>query len=370
MKPRNYIKTVCLSMALILVSCACDKSRQERTFTEELNKMLAWPEGGSYSDEAMQSVFDFIKEKPQSLEYGFEEKLSHIRIATSEDGNVRAYSVERCGFEGNPSLGFECKTLLQYRSNGKVFCEEIENFNGYITRICHIDSDKYYLLEDFQGSMHQGTCETYNFYVYEIENNELRKVKGAFASKDSVSDNLELSWDDQGGSLTFNEGINDSVFIYSRLRKELYVLKGMPLIDNPLKYRQYNWNKRRFELQKYDEPVEFCNDKYFIRIEQQSEDDWTYKCWNGGVKEGSPDLVIKNGTKQIWSYSNTLISHDEWRTDDESSPLGEKYIFFNNGYRYECYHGWRNGMQHEELFVYDPEENLIYSGDFRWVSQP
>lgn len=73
MKPRNYIKTVCLSMALILVSCACDKSRQERTFTEELNKMLAWPEGGSYSDEAMQSVFDFIKEKPQSLEYGFEE---------------------------------------------------------------------------------------------------------------------------------------------------------------------------------------------------------------------------------------------------------------------------------------------------------
>jgi hypothetical protein len=354
-------------MALILVSCGCDKSRQERTFTEELIKMLAWPEDGTYSDKAMQSAFDFIKENPQSLEYEFEEKLSHIRIATSEDGNVRAYSVERCGFGGNPSLGFECKTLLQYRSNGKVFCEEIENFNGYITRICHIDSDKYYLLEDYQGSIHQGTYETYNFYVYKIENNELRKVKGAFASKDSVSDNLELSWDDQGGSLTFNEGINDSVFIYSRLRKELYVLKGMPLIDNPLKYRQYNWNKRCFELQKYDEPVEFCNDKYFIRIEQQSEDDWTYKCWNGGQKQGKPDLVIEKGTKEYWLYDNTLISHDEWWTDDESSPLGEKYTFFNKGYRYEYYHGWSRGGQLEMLYVYDSGENLLYYGNFEPV---
>ena len=367
MKAQNYIKFFWLFIVLFLASCRPNINRQEQSFIQELNDMLDWPEGGTYSDEVMQSVFDFIKANPQSLEYVFEEEFPHIRIAISNDGNVRAYSLERYGFVGNPSLGFECKTMLQYRSGETVFCDEVEDFNGYISQILHVDSNKFYLLEDYQGSIHQGTYENFTFYVYKIENNKLSKVKGAFLSREGVSDNIALSWDDLGGQFAVDEDKEYSAFIYNKFRKELYVLKGIPLAGESLKYLQYCWNKWRFELKKDDEPAEYRNDKYFIRIEQQGEDFWTYKCWNGGQKQGKPDLVIEKGTKEYWLYDNTLISHDEWWTDDESSPLGEKYTFFNNGYRYEYYHGWSRGEQLEELFVYDADETLVYSGDFEPV---
>ena len=156
----------------------------------------------------------------------------------------------------------------------------------------------------------------------------------------------------------------DSAFIYNRYRKELFVIKGMPIAGKKLKYRQYNWNGEKFEIRKYDEPKEFENPNYFIRIEQPSENSWIYKCWNGGAKKGEPDLVIGSGTKQYWLYDNSLINYDEWWSDDESTPLGEKYTFINNGYRYEFYHGWSRDEQLELLYVYDPEENMIYYGDF------
>ena len=367
MKAHNYTEIVWLFIVLVLASCRSNVNQQEQSFIQELNEMLDWPEGGDYSDEVMHSVFDFIKKNPQSLEYKFEEEIPHIRIATSDDGNVRAYSVERYGFEGNPSLGFECKTMLQYRYGETVFCNEVENFNGYITQIRHVDANKFYLLEDFQGGISQGTHEFYSLSVYKIENNKLHKVKGAFVNGNNVFDNLEFSWDDMGGHLEIDFEKEDSAFIYNIFQKELFVIKGMPLVGEPLKYRQYCWNNRCFELKKYDEPAEYCNDKYFIRIEQQGEDFWTYKCWNGGQKQGEPDLVIEKGTKEYWLYDNTLISHDEWWTDDESSPLGEKYTFFNKGCRYEYYHGWSRGEQLERLYVYDSGETLVFSGDFEPV---
>ena len=379
MKAQNHIKIVWLFIVWLLVACGSKNNQQEQSFThelqeqsfiQELNKMLDWPEGGTYSDEVMHSVFDFIKKKPQSLEYKFEEELPHIRIATSDDGNVRAYSLERHGFEGNPSWGFECKTLLQYRSGETVFCYEIEDFNGYITQIRHVDSNKFYLLVDFQGGISQGTHEFYSLSVYKVENHKLHKVNGAFVSRNNVFDNLEFLWDDFGGHLEIDFEKEDSAFIYNIFQKELFVIKGMPLAGKPLKYRQYCWNNRHFELKRDDDPVEIRNDNYFIRIERQSENLWTYKCWNGGEKQGAPDLIIENGTKQYWLYDGSLIPYDEWVTDDESSPLGEKYTFFNKGYRYEYCHGWCKGSQLEELYVYDSGENLLYYGDFEPVFQP
>ena len=190
------------------------------------------------------------------------------------------------------------------------------------------------------------------------------KVNGCFVDGDETSEHFEFSWTNFGGDLELEEERGDSVFIYSTLRKELFVLKGMPLKGEPLKYRQYNWNKQRFELRGYDEPKEYYNKDYYIRIEQQSESTWTYKCWNGGKKHGEPDLVIKNGTKQYWLGDNDEISYDEWWTDDESSPLGEKYTFLNNGYRYVFFDGWSHGRQLEDLIVYDNKEDEIYSGIF------
>ncbi len=367
MKADNYIIIVWLFITSFLISCEGNKNLQEQSYVQELNKILEWPpEDGFYSDEVMQSVFDYIRNNPQSLEYEFKDEPQCMRIATSDDGMVRAYSLERSGFGGNPSLGFDCKTMIQYRSGDDVFCKVFDDFNGYITSISQIDSNKYYLLETFQGCIAQGTFETYNFYVYKVENNKLVKVKECFVNRNANSDNLELSLDDYGGRLIYNDmlAIEDSEFIFNKFKKELYVLKDLPKIGESLKYRQYCWNGQRFELKEYDEPKEYRNDEYFIRIEQQSENFWTYKCWNGGEKHGEPDLMIKHGIKQYWLYDNSLISYDEWWTDDASSPNGEKYTFFNNGYRYEYYDGWSNGMQHEELFLYNPQDNLIYSGTF------
>ncbi|MBR2326240.1 MAG: hypothetical protein IKA49_02635 [Alistipes sp.] len=365
MKTNTRNISIWLFVILSFISCGQNNNhQQEQAFVQELNKMLAWTEGGMYSDEVLDSIFDFIIRNPQSLEYEFTEEIPRVEIATSDDGNMRAYSLERCGFEGNPSLGFSCRTLLQYRSRGSVFYQEVKNFNGFITHIHHIDSNKFYLLQDWQGCMHQGTYEHNILYVYKIDNNTLHKVQGAFVNKKNVSNQLEFSWDDFGEYVEIDYDKEDSLVVYSIAKRVLYVIKGAPLMNKALKYRQYHWNGRCFEPVKYDEPAEYYNDRFFIRIEQNSENSWTYKCWNGGVKSGKPSLVITSGTKQYWTYSNDYISYDEWVTDDESSPSGEKYIFSNNGYRYEYRHGWLQDEPIDELYVFDPDENIIYYGRF------
>lgn len=366
MKINMHNIRIWLFVSLFFISCG----HNEQTFVQKLNKMLDWPKDGMYSDEVMDSVFDFIIRNPKSLEYEFNEEIPHIKIATSNDGNMRAYSLERYGFEGNHSLGFSCRTLLQYRSRDSVFYQEVKNFNGFITHIYHIDSDKFYLLKDWQGSFNQGSHEHNTLYVYKIDSNKLHKVQGAFVNKGVVSNQLEFSWEDLGGSVEIDYDKEDSLVLYSSLRKELYVIKDAPLMNKALKYRQYNWNGQCFVSKKYDEPTEYCNNDFFIRIEQNSEDYWTYKCWNGGRKNGEPNLVITSGTKQYWTYSYNVISYDEWATDDESTPLGEIYTFFNNGYRYEYWHGWYRGMPYDHLYVYDPNEKLIYFREFSPVLHP
>lgn len=186
---KTNTRNICiwLFVTLSFISCGQNNNQREQTFVQELNKMLAWPEAGVYSDEVMDSVFDFIIRNPQSLEYEFKEDIPYVKIVTSGDGNMRAYSLERNGFGGNPSLGFSCRTLLQYRSRESVFCQEAKDFNGFITHIHHIDSNKFYLLKDWQGCISQGVHEHNTLYVYEIDNNTLHKVQGAFVNKENVS---------------------------------------------------------------------------------------------------------------------------------------------------------------------------------------
>ena len=88
MKAQKYIIPVWLFITLSLFSCGQNMNRQEQSFAQELNGRLDRSDYGTYSDEVMQSVFDYIKDNPQSLEYELEEELSHIRIATSDDGRV------------------------------------------------------------------------------------------------------------------------------------------------------------------------------------------------------------------------------------------------------------------------------------------
>ena len=45
-------------------------------------------------------------------------------------------------------------------------------------------------------------------------------------------------------------------------------------------------------------------------------------------------------------------------------------FFFNNGYRYEYSHGWMRGESIDELYVYDPNEMIIYYGEFTPILHP
>ena len=74
---KTNTRNICiwLFVTLSFVSCGQNNNQREQTFVQELNKMLAWPEEGIYSDEVMDSVFDFIIRNPQSLEYEFKEKI-------------------------------------------------------------------------------------------------------------------------------------------------------------------------------------------------------------------------------------------------------------------------------------------------------
>ena len=61
---KTNTRNICiwLFVTLSFVSCGQNNNQQEQTFVQELNKMLEWPEGGMYSDEVMDSVFNFLIE--------------------------------------------------------------------------------------------------------------------------------------------------------------------------------------------------------------------------------------------------------------------------------------------------------------------
>ena len=61
MKARKLIKFIWLFSTLCFVSCGQSSKQQEQSFVQELNNMLEWPQGGTYSDEVIQFVFDYIE---------------------------------------------------------------------------------------------------------------------------------------------------------------------------------------------------------------------------------------------------------------------------------------------------------------------
>ena len=134
------------------------------------------------------------------------------------------------------------------------------------------------------------------------------------------------------------------------------------------RYRRFGWQNGVFKNVTLMEPFEVKNDKYYIRIEQNRDGSCIYRCWNGGVKQGKPDLTIRNGLRQLWSEEG-LVDYDKWISLDEYTPLGEKYTFKNKGYEYVYLSGWSKGRTYEDLKVYSPAGEMIYSGSFIPVSQ-
>lgn len=128
-------------------------------------------------------------------------------------------------------------------------------------------------------------------------------------------------------------------------------------------YRQYCWNGEKFRDISMMNPYEVKNKDYYIRIEQNKDGSCTYKCWNGGIKSGKPNITIGGGTREFW-HELGFMDYDRWILMDEYPVLGERFTFTNNGYVYQYMTGWYKGHMYEDLDVYNPSGDLIYSKEF------
>ena len=89
-------------------------------------------------------------------------------------------------------------------------------------------------------------------------------------------------------------------------------------------------------------------------------------CWNGGEKNGNPNLIVKNGIRQLisWDYR---FPYNEWISDDESVPDADEFIFCIDGYKYRFVTGMSHGYLLNELRVYNSDGDLLYTGNFEEI---
>ncbi|MGM9762884.1 MAG: hypothetical protein ACI3ZQ_02545 [Candidatus Cryptobacteroides sp.] len=365
---RKFTLTIVYTLS-ILTGC----SRQARDI-DKINTLLNRENtiDGVYSDEQFEKVFKLIEDNPKTLDYDFSE-ADNIEVTTSDDGNIRAYILERYGFGGNPSLGFETATLIQYRICGQIHTARFPETNCIITDMTHLSGDKY-LFITFRGSVAQGEHNHNNARVYTIDAGGLTQNTKVFKTDGRLEDEVEVYWETFIEDLDYNaaETVSGKGILFNQADKTLYVSE--PEIDSDSfvtlteRYRRFGWKNGVFKDVTLMEPFEVKNDKYYIRIEQNRDGSCIYRCWNGGVKQGKPDLTIRNGLRQFCT-EESLVDYDKWISLDESTPLGEKYTFKNKGYEYVYLSGWSKGRTYEDLKVYSPAGEMIYSGSFIPVSQ-
>lgn len=375
MKKLNWI----IVLALLILFAGCSGSSK---YERQLNKILDWEaNNGCFTDEQFDKVFKTIEGDPKTLEYDFSDVI-YLKVIETNDGNVRAYILESHGFGGNPSLGFDTRTLIQYRIGNNIYTYRMPDTYSVLEKIAKVDNDQYLFIA-FYGSIAQGEHNNHQARVYRLDESGIYQKSRAFEKKDHLEDEIEVYWegkistkddsdlmstecfdeDDYEDNLYFGLFYNDysrtlyvaNTRIYEGDNSELEVLDGT--------FRQYYWDGESFRDVSIMEPYEVKNKDYYIRIEQNKDGSCTYKCWNGGIKSGKPSLTIYGGTRERW-YELGFMNYDEWISLDAYQPLGERYTFTNNGYVYQYMTGWYKGHMYEDLEVYNPKGNIVYSNEF------
>lgn len=362
-----------------LIFMGCSKNL---SYEDQISNILVYEEGvGEYTNEQFEKAFKLIEENPNTIDYKFPE-MNSLKIVTSDDENIRAYIVERCGFGGNTSNAFDTRTLIQYRIGEEIYSTRLHEDYASMDKITKI-SDDHYLFIDSWGVILSGSQNHDRARVFRIDDGGLIQVPSAFNTSDGYCDELVVNWveghcEEDDNVYTelidkYGDELLDGMIYYNVFDNTLYVANTITSSmshDEILTgtFSRYLWGEDNLEF--VDStimfPVEFQNDKFFIRIEQDSDGYCTYKCWNGGKKTGNPTLTIGKGKREIW---DEIEIHDfnKWISSDEYKPLGERYTFENNGYKYQYMSGWLRGRTYEDLEVYNPKGDLVYSGHFKPV---
>ena len=373
----KLLSVICISN-LLLIGCSKNLS-----YEDQISNILVYEEGmGEYTDEQFEKVFNLIEGNPETFDIDFE-GINRFNSVLSDDKKVKAYC-----FDINDShygYGAECRVILQNNVFGKINTLLLPDTITAIENIYSLSNNRY-LFIGASGSIHQGVYMYKQANVYEFGKQCVTKLPKVFSVGDEKIDEIEVQYEQELSSrddeiyvlLAYrNDGIIEGIeeidklaILYNHLKKELYVAdigeatEGSQVMTGT--FRHYKWDGNLFHDITLIKPLEFINEDYFIRIEQENDGSCTYMSWNGGKKNGKPNLVIKNGIRQLinWNYR---CPYNEWISDDESTPDAEEFIFLNNGYRYRYITGWLHGDLLEELEVYSPDEDLIYSGIFKQV---
>lgn len=362
----------------MFISCS-----RNHSYEDQISRILVYDdEVGEYTDGQIEKVFKLIEDNPETLDYDFSEELPMI-VVTSDDGKVRAYVIEKYDFGGNPSAGFETSTLIQYKVGNEIYTTHLDEEFPIVKSIAHL-SDNFYLIIDWWGFIAQGEHNHNRARVFKIDEWDLKMCSNIFRDNENNKNQIEIYWNDDDflddsmpNYYELQEKLIDEAnadfdlgIVYNKNLKDLYIPN---IIHTPHQYEimdgtfsRFYWTGKYFIDATLMDPLERMNNDYFIRIEQESDGSCTYRCWNGGVIIGKPALTIRNGNRQVWGEYG-IYDYNKWISLDESYILGETYSFENKGYRYIYRIGRDRGYKIEDLEVYDPKGELVYSGRFEPV---
>lgn len=369
--------SVLFLIGVIFISCSKNLS-----YEDQISNILVYEEGmREYTDEQFEKIFKLIEENPETFNIDFEGRYRFNSIL-SDDKKVKAYCFDISDVKYGSG---ESRVILQYDLLGRINTVLLPDTITAIENIYFLTDNRYLFISSYGGFHHRAYMYK-QANVYEVGKQNVSKLNGTFSTGDGKIDEIEVVYEQELSSrddeiyvlLAYrNDGIIDGIeeidklaILYNQFKKELYVAdigkatEGSQVMTGT--FRHYKWDKNLFHDITLINPLEFINEDYFIRIEQENDGSCTYMSWNGGKKNGKPNLVIKNGIRRLinWNYR---CPYNEWISDDESTPDAEEFIFLNNGYRYRYITGWLHGDLLHELEVRNPDKDIIYSGNFKQI---
>ncbi len=319
-----------LSIIVLCLGCS-NSSKYEKQFSKILDYEAS---NGCFTDEQFDKIFKIIENDTHTFKYDFsyqggsdeeipligfsQSKGDHMRCVNSDDNAVRAYIVERYGFSGNPSVGFDTRTLIQYRVGDNVYTYRMPDTYSVIERISEL-ADNQYIFIAFYGSIAQGEHNNHQARVYRLDESGVHQLPRVFEKNNHLEDEIVVHW--EGKASTEDESDFESTECYDEEDYEnelycgivcephkIYVANTKILKDDDFgeyevldgTFKCYCWDGAIFRDVTIMEPYEVKNKDYYIRIEQNKDGSCTYKCWNGGIKSGKPSLTIHGGTRKFW----------------------------------------------------------------------
>lgn len=367
-------RIISILFCIVSVTISCGKNNLSQTqFINEVNR-LTQLHNGYIPDKAIDKLFLTIEENPQTIDFQIDKsdfETIALIITTSQDGSMRTYSVERGGFMGNPALGCNARTLLQYRDDNSIKCIELENVIGYIAKIVRVDTLKHrYILLDYE----QAICQGDHFYMklmgVEItDSGEIVPVK-IFKEAGHLYSHIDLNWEGYGYDeasdkvKTSVELFDYQCMYYDESIGELSIPHIIEYYGYPIAteaWHCYQWDGRYF-VDKGVAPLFdlYCGDFHII-IDISQDGNYRYRCWNKNRQvSDKPDLQIDSGIKLYWDECGTKMVY---KNAYDILPIGYIYTFYNKNYRYEYHTGWYRGRNVDELLIYRDSNELIYRHD-------